>query len=466
MKKLWGGRFKSELAAQAKCFSYSLATDFDLFEADIELSKAWAQALSGAHILRAQEASKLVKGLDAVRKKFQKFLDPHKRGEAFNRLCSAYEDVHSLIQAELEKLAGPVAKKLHTGRSRNDQVTTATRLYLKKQLPILSEKIAEFQKALVRFAEKNQSVMLPGYTHLQRAQVISAAQPFLAYTEMLERDKERLRDALKRLDVLPLGSGAIGGSAYPVSRAFLAKKLGFSGIMENSMDATSSRDYVSETLSCLAILMTHVSRLSEDMILWSTTEFGFLELDEKYATGSSLMPQKKNPDMFELARGRSARAFGYLMAVLTAQKGLPLAYNRDLQEDKEALFASIKMCALTLDVIRESVATAKMNQEVSARASADSFLYATDLLDYLVALGMAFSDAHRAAGNIVRLALESEVGLSQLPIEKIKKIAPQAGPAIYEIFSPEVSTQKKKTQGSVSPQSIRAQIAKWNRKLA
>ncbi len=465
MKKLWGGRFKSELAGDAKCFSYSLATDFELFESDIELSKAWVKALAQAGILASAEKAKLIRGLETVRKRFLKFTDPHKHTPEFDALCAKYEDVHSLIQSELEKAAGPAAKKLHTGRSRNDQVTTATRIYLKKKVPVFLQKICEFQKALVAFAEKNESILIPGYTHLQRAQVVSVAQQFLAYTEMFERDKERFEDAMKRVDALPLGSGAIGGTTYPVSRQFLAKELGFSGILENSMDATADRDYVAEILSVLAILMMHVSRLSEDMILWNSSEFGFLHLDDSYSTGSSLMPQKKNPDMFELARGRSGRAFGYLVAALVNQKGLPLAYNRDLQEDKVALFASLHMCQLAVDVLKGTIATAKIRKDACDFASKDSFLFATDLLDYFVAKGMSFADAHETAGKIVRLALESENELSEVPLSDIKKLAPKADDSIYEIYSPKASVKKKRTLGSVSPKSVKAQIRKWKFKL-
>ncbi|MBI4971552.1 MAG: argininosuccinate lyase [Candidatus Omnitrophica bacterium] len=465
MKKLWGGRFKSELASEAKCFSYSLSTDFELFDADIELSIAWAKALAQAKVLTSAEKSKIIRGLGAVRKKFVKFSNPHQHDPAFGELCAMYEDVHSLIQAELEKSVGAVAKKLHTGRSRNDQVTTATRIWLKKYIPLFIKKISGLQTALVGFAEKNQSVLIPGYTHLQRAQVISVAQPMLAYTEMLERDKERFQDALGRADALPLGSGAIGGSTVPVSREFLRRELGFAKILDNSMDATADRDYVIEVLSAAATLMMHVSRLSEDMILWNTSEFGFLHLDDAYSTGSSLMPQKKNPDMFELARGRSGRAFGYLVAALVNQKGLPLAYNRDLQEDKVALFASLKTCSITLNVLKGAIATAKIKEDACHLAAKDSFLYATDVLDYLVSKKMSFADAHEAVGKIVRYALEENIELNEVPLSVIQKIHPPVGELYYKIFSPKVSVTKKKTTGSTSPASVRAQILKWKRVL-
>ena len=465
MKKLWGGRFKTELASDAKCFSYSLSTDFALFEADIELSTAWAKALAQAKVLSGSEKVKIIRGLQSVRKKFSKYLDPHNHYPCFDALCAAHEDVHSLIQSELEKTAGPVAKKLHTGRSRNDQVTTATRIWLKKRIPEFTGKISSLQNALVNFAAKNQDVLVPGYTHLQRAQVISVAQPLLAYTEMLERDKGRFEDALKRTDALPLGSGAIGGTTYPVSREFLRRELKFTKILNNSMDATADRDYVAEVLAAAAILMMHLSRLSEDMILWNSSEFGFLHLDDAYSTGSSLMPQKKNPDMFELARGRSGRAFGYLVAALVNQKGLPLAYNRDLQEDKVALFASLNMSSLTVEVLKGAIATAKIKEDACILAARDSFLYATDLLDYLVSKKMPFADAHEAAGKIVRYALEEGLELSEVPLAVIRKIHPLADESIYKIFSPKVSVAKKKTPGSTSPASIRSQILKWKKIL-
>lgn len=457
MKKLWGGRFKSELADEAKAYSYSLATDFELFDADIQLNLAWIKALAQARVLSASEKSRLLKGLDSVRKRFGR--------KDITKLAQVYEDVHTLIQSELEKTAGTLARKLHTGRSRNDQVTTAARLYLKKRIPEVLDKIDAFQIILVGVAEKYQSVLIPGYTHLQRAQVISAAQPFLAYTEMLERDKERFQDALKRVDALPLGSGALGGTTYNISREFLRRELGFSQILENSIDATADRDYVIEILSCVAGLFTHLSRLAEDMILWSSSEFGFLTLDDAYATGSSLMPQKKNPDLFELARGRSGRAFGYLVAALVSQKGLPLSYNRDLQEDKEALFPALKLSIETLDVLAGAIATARVNARVCEQYAKDSFLFATDLLDYLVAKGMPFADAHAAAGQIVRYAISEEIDLDEIPLPVLRKLAPRIDDSVYKIFSPEVSVRKKITPGSTSPRSIRNQISKWKRKL-
>lgn len=465
MKKLWGGRFNQELTSAAKCFSYSLATDFELFRADIALNMAWVKALAQAKGLTASEKNRLLRGLASVQKKFARFEDPHHRPAQFSDYCGIYEDVHSLIQSELEKLVGPVAKKLHTGRSRNDQVTTATRIYLKERIPLLEQKISGLQKAFVTLTEKNQSVFVPGYTHLQRAQVISVAHQFLAYVEMLERDKERLSDALVRVDRLPLGSGALGGTAYPISREFLARELGFSGILENSLDATADRDYVTEVLSDLAILMMHLSRLSEDMILWNSSEFGFLELDDAYATGSSLMPQKKNPDLFELVRGRSGRAFGYLMSALTAQKGLPLAYNRDLQEDKVSLFPAIHMTSLALEVLTGAVESAKVKKSSCEAASRDAFLYATDLLDYLVTRKMSFADAHQAVGKIVRYALEAGIELNEVPLSEIRKFAPRADESICKIFSPGVSVAKKLSRGSTSPRSVKAQIGKWKRKF-
>ncbi len=336
---------------------------------------------------------------------------------------------------------------------------------MKKKIPVLIEKIKTLQKTLVSFAEKNRDVMIPGYTHLQRAQVVSFAQPMLAYTEMLDRDKQRFMDALNRLDVLALGSGAIGGTTYKISREFLRKELGFSKVSGNSMDATADRDYVVEVLSGVALVMMHLSRFSEDMILWTSSEFGLLTLDDAYSTGSSLMPQKKNPDMFELARGRSARAMGYLIQSLVMQKGLPLAYNRDLQEDKVALFPALNMCSLTLDVLSGAVKTAKVNETTCKTSVLDSFLYATDLLDYLVSRKMTFADAHETAGKIVRHALEAGVELSELPVSVFQKYAPLADETVYGIFTPVISVSKKMTQGSTSPKSVWAQISAWKKKI-
>jgi len=462
---MWGGRFKSGLAKEAKEYSYSLATDFALFDADIFVNQAWVKALAEAKVIRVSEKQKLLQGLERISKKYQKYMTSDKYLVEFSQLCEQHEDVHSLIQDELEKNSGAVAKKLRTGRSRNDQVTTALRLCLLAEIPELITDIAVFQKVLVRFADQNKLKMVPGYTHLQRAQVISVAQIFLAYVEMLERDKERFSDALKRVDALPLGSGALGGATYAISRDYLKKQLGFSKILNNSIDATADRDYVIELLACVSNLFMHLSRLSEDMILWNSSEFGFLTLDDAYATGSSLMPQKKNPDLFELARGRSGRAYGALIAALVNQKGLPLCYNRDLQEDKEALFPALDLCVSTLEVLAGTVKTATINTQACAESAEDSFLYATDLLDYLVSKGLSFMDAHETSGKIVNHALSQGFELDQMPLTEYKKLCPKVDKSVYKLFDPEVSVAKKKTAGSTSIASIKKQIARWKKLL-
>ncbi len=462
---MWGGRFKSELAEEAKAFSYSLATDFELFEADIQLNEAWVKVLAQAKILKSAEKTKLLKGLASVKKRFMKYYEIDKTPKEFLDLCYEHEDVHSLIQVELEKSAGAVAKKLRTGRSRNDQVTTALRLYLKKVIPELIKSVTHFQKVLVQFAQKNQKVTIPGYTHLQRAQVVSMSHAILAYVEMLERDKERFQDALKRIDVLPLGSGALGGATYSLSRDNLKKLLGFSKVSDNSIDATADRDYVIEVLSGVSQMYIHLSRLSEDMILWNSTEFDFITLDDAYATGSSLMPQKKNPDLFELTRGRSGKAVGHLVSALMNQKGLPLCYNRDLQEDKEDLFPALHLAFATLEVLQGAIKTTQVNHLNCQICSEDSFLYATDLLDYLVGKGLSFSDAHRISGEIVQYAISEGFELDQLSLDVYQKLCSKVDKSVYKIYNPTVSITKKKTHGSTSPSSVKKQLVKWKNKL-
>ncbi len=457
MAKLWGARFAREMAPEAKEISYSLKTDQELFPYDIQGTTGHIKMLAKIGILKTKEAVLLTKALKRILESY--------KGDSLDRFSDKHEDVHSFIYAELEKRLGPLAKKVHSGRSRNDQVATATRLYLKDKSFELVKQITSFQKALISAASKNKNVAIPGYTHLQRAQAVLLAHHLLAYVEMLERDKARLLNARELTDEMPLGSGALSGSTLPLNRETTRKALGFKRLSRNSLDAVSSRDFVLEFLSCLSIMMIHLSRLSEDVILWNSSEFGFIELRDDYATGSSLMPHKKNPDFFELARGKSGAVVGNLVSVLMMMKGLPLAYNRDMQEDKSPLFQSFKIAGTTLEVLEGAVNTLKVNELACQKAVGDSYLYATDLLDYLVSKKTSFKDAHDQVGSAIAYAASKNKDLRKLSLKEYKRFAPRAAHDIYRLFSSKTSIAKKKTIGSTSPGSVKTQIAFWKKRL-
>jgi len=457
MSKLWGGRFSRSLDPSAKNFSYSLRVDQELFAYDIQSTIAHIKMLSKVGIVKSAEAQKLVTSLQGIQKTYGK--------RSLDAFAEKHEDVHSFIYAELEKRAGALAKKAYSGRSRNDQVVTATRLYLKDHLTDVMKRITRFQKVMVRLASKNQDVVIPGYTHLQRAQVVLIAHHVLAYVEMLERDKSRIEHARKTCDELPLGSGALGGSSLPLNREMVRLALGFKSTSRNSLDAVSSRDFILEALAAISILMVHLSRLSEDIILWNSSEFNYVTLRDDFATGSSLMPHKKNPDFFELTRGKSGEAIGNLMAGLVLLKGLPLSYNRDLQEDKPPLFQSVRMIQATLETLAGALETLTINREACREAVTDSFLYATDLLDYLIEKGTAFKDAHDQVGQLVNYSVSRGQDLRHLTLSEYKRFLPQAREDVYQLFSATSSVKKKKTAGSTSPASVKKQIAYWNKIL-
>ena len=376
MKSLWGGRFEKGSHPELNQFSYSLAVDRELFSSEIEVNRAYAKMLAKVKLITEAEAKEIAKGLTVIEKSWD-------AGKLLG-LAEQCEDIHSFIQSELEGQVGALAKKIHTGRSRNDLVVTSTRLYLRKRIECLLNRIGETQKALGFLAKKAGKIIIPGMTHLRKAQPVLLAHHLLAYVEMLEEDAERFRDALKRVNVLVLGSAALAGSSLPLDQEFLAKELGFQKIAANSMAATSDRAFMTEVLSALSILWMHFSRLAEDFILWNSEPFNLIELDDAFATGSSLMPQKKNPDVFELVRGRSGVIFGHLMSLLTVQKGLPLCYNRDLQEDKPGLFDALAKTRGALKLLPMVLKTVKFKPESAALLLLDDTLFATDLLEYLV----------------------------------------------------------------------------------
>ncbi len=456
MKKLWGGRFKEELAQDAKDYSFSLCVDKELLSYDIRVSQAHAAMLGRCGLISKKESQRLIQGLESVGRSF--------KDADFEKLASEYEDIHTLIQSALEKKIGTTAKKLHTGRSRNDLVVTSVKLYLREKLDLLRERANELQQALVFAGEKFQSVAIPGYTHLQRAQTVLLAHHLLAYVEMLERDKTRFAETLLRMDECPLGAAALAGSSLPLDRHFVAKLLGFKKVTGNSMDSVSDRDFILEALSHIAILFVHLSRLSEDFILWNSSEFGFVSLPDSYATGSSLMPHKKNPDVLELTRGRAGVAIGNLVSLLVTMKGLPLAYNRDMQEDKRMLFESVRQALDALTVLANLLKKIEVNENRCFEATSDSLLYATDLLDYLILKGIFFEDAHVIVGKMVQHSLSIERPLKELSFSELKQFSPVIEKDIYQVFNARKSLEKKQTVGSTCPDFVAAQLKKWRAK--
>ncbi len=456
MSKLWGGRFKKGMHPVLKCFSYSLHVDGELLEAELRVDEAWVKMLGRIGVLTRAEASKMTRGLHSVAKELNAGagLPP--------KFTNEYEDIHALIQGLLEKKIGHLGKKIHTGRSRNDLVVTSTRVWLRDKLEVLNTQIRKAQKALIKAAEKAGDAMIAGMTHLQKAQPVLMAHHLLAYVEMLEEDRARLIDLIKRVDVLPLGSAALAGSALPLDRAFLAKELGFSKIAANSMAATSDRGFLAEFLSALSILWVHLSRLSEDFILWNSEPFDYVELDDAFATGSSLMPQKKNPDVFELIRGRSAAVFGALQSLLVVQKGLPLAYNRDLQDDKPPVFEAFRKTHSALELLALTLESISFNFKAMEASVQDDYLYATDILEYLVNKGLAFSQAHEIVGKVVRLSQDTQQPMRKIPLSEWKNFSEKFGQDIFQLFQPATSVKGKKTFGSTHPARVRQEISKWN----
>jgi argininosuccinate lyase len=451
--KLWGGRFTGAMDALMKQFQDSISFDIHLWDADIRGSIAYAGALADAGVITKAEAAKLVKGLRAVREEFVQGAFVVQPDD---------EDIHTAVERRLKEIVGEVAGKLHTGRSRNDQVATDMRLFCIDAIVNLKSLIAELQSALLAQAEPHVSTVMPGYTHLQRAQPITFAHWCLSYVWQFMRDVDRLNDCAKRTAVLPLGSGALAGNPFNIDRAALAEQLGFNGITSNSLDGVSDRDFAAELLFCCAMIGLHVSRMAEDLVLYSTAEFGFVTFADAYSTGSSLMPQKKNPDAMELARGKSGRLVGNLVGLLTVLKGLPMTYNKDLQEDKEGLFDSLDTLSLTLQVSAGAVSTLKVNAD-KMRAALDPAMLATDVAEYLVRKGVPFREAHHLSGRAVSLAEGKGVKLSELEMGDWRLISPHFGDDIVNAFNFEQSVASRDVAGGTSPRSIKAQIKQVKR---
>jgi argininosuccinate lyase len=447
---MWKGRFSQDTSSLVQQFGESISYDWRLFPHDIAGSIAHARAQKHAGLLSDDEFSKIESGLLEIR---ADIISGH------FEFKTSLEDIHMNIEAELTRRIGPAGAKLHTARSRNDQVATDTRLYCRAEIDGLQLEITSLQLALLDRAEKYAATVIPGYTHLQRGQPVTAGHHFLAYVEMLERDKSRLADCRKRLNHSPLGSGALAGSTINLDRAAIAAELGFAGVTHNSMDAIADRDYIAELLFAISLCGAHLSRLSEDLIIWCTAEFGFASLSDAHTTGSSLMPQKKNPDVCELTRGKTGRLVGNLINLLVALKGLPLTYNRDLQEDKPPLFDSVDTLRLILAVNTQMIAAMELREENCRAAAADPMLLATDLADYLVKKGVPFRHAHELVGKAVAEAIASKTPLDQLDLAAID---PAYGPDAKDVFSLERALESRSNTGSPSIANVRAEIARWN----
>lgn len=455
--KLWGGRFTKETAADAASFLRSISFDARLYRQDIEGSIAHARMLGRQGIISSEEAELLVRGLEEIRRE----LDEGKL--SFNPEA---EDIHTFIEESLVAKVGEVGKKLHTGRSRNDQVATALRLYLKEEIKDLGDLVLSLIEALINRAKESSEVIMPGYTHLQRAQPVTFAHHLLAYCEMLRRDYERLRDCYKRVDVCPLGSGALAGTTFPIDRQFVARELGFGEISGNSLDAVSDRDFAVELIFVCSVIMMHLSRLAEELILWSSSEFGFVTLDDAYTTGSSIMPQKKNPDVAELVRGKTGRVYGHLMGMLTVMKGLPLAYNKDLQEDKEAVFDTLDTVKRCLGVFIPMMETLQVNQERMREAAGGDFTNATDLADYLVRKGVSFRDAHEIVGRIVLYCIDAKKRLEELSMEEYRSFSPAFDWDLYDYIQITTCVERRRSPGGPAPFAVFQSIGRLTSWLA
>jgi argininosuccinate lyase len=447
--KAWSGRFSQRTDPEAEAFTSSLAFDRRLWPYDLLGSAAWARALARAGLIGQAELATLLDGLDTIGAELGSGAFPFKR---------ELEDIHMNIERRLIDLVGPVGGKLHTGRSRNDQIALDERLYLRDITGHVDDGIAETQRALVERAEAHPDCWMPGYTHLQRAQPVLLAHHLLAYVFMLARDRERFAGCLARVNIMPLGSAALAGTAFPIDRAALARDLGFDAPSPNSMDAVADRDFIVEFLSCAAILGMHLSRLSADLTLWATAEFGFVEFSDAFATGSSIMPQKKNPDVAELIRGKSGRLYGNLVATLVTMKGLPLTYNSDMQEDKEPLFDTVDTLQAVLRVLPPMLGTLKWNVERMRQMAGAQYATATDLADYLVRKGLPFRDAHEVVGKTVRHGLAHDKELAHLSLDEFRQFCPLIEEDVYAAITVEASLRARAVIGGTAPEAVRRQI--------
>ena len=450
MEKIWAGRAAKHLDQIADDFNASIRFDRRLAVEDLIGSMAHAAMLGAKGINSAEDTEAILAGLEGILQDLQ---------SGYLEIDPNAEDIHSFVETELTRRIGDAGKRLHTARSRNDQVALDLRLWLRKEIGEIRSLTAALIRAICGKAQETRDAIVPGYTHLQRAQPIVFAHHLLAYGMMLERDLGRLADACRRLNISPLGSGALAGTTYPIDRDMTAKALGMNGYTLNSIDGVSDRDFVAETCAALSILMMHLSRLSEEIILWSSWEFRYVELDDAYTTGSSIMPQKKNADMAELIRGKTGRVYGSLMGILTVLKGLPLAYDKDMQEDKEGLFDSVDTVKMCLQVMAPMISTMSVNREAMRNAAAKGFINATDLADYLVRKGMPFRTAYKTVGQIVAECTAKGLTLETLPLEAYRARSPLFGEVLFDAISLETCVRQRISPGSVSGPSLDAQFA-------
>lgn len=456
MAQLWKGRFKKELAKETNDFNSSISFDSRMFEEDIKGSMAHAAMLGAQGIIEKSESDKIIAGL-------QEILSDIKSGKL--EIDMTAEDIHTFIEGELTARLGQTGKRLHTARSRNDQVALDIRLTLRKEIGEIKEKVRGLIGVICNKAEENKHTIMPGYTHLQRAQPITFAHHIMAYAAMLCRDLGRLEDTEKRMNNCPLGSGALAGTTYPLDREAVAAELGFDGITLNSLDGVSDRDFCIELASALSLIMVHLSRFSEEIIMWCSWEFKFVELDDAFSTGSSIMPQKKNPDIAELVRGKSGRVFGDLTTLLTVMKGIALAYNKDMQEDKEAIFDAVDTVKMCLTAFTPMIDTMTVLKDNMRAAAAKGFINATDCADYLVGKGLPFRDAYKATGELVALCIDKGLTLETLPLEEYRKVCDLFDDEVYTAISLEKCVADRKVAGGPSSESVDTQIA-YAKKIA
>jgi len=449
--KPWGGRFTEKTASTAETFSASIHFDARLYRHDIAGSKAHAKMLAKVGLISDAELDDILAGLTEIEAEIE--------SNAFV-FRPELEDIHMNIEKALVEKIGPPGEKLHTARSRNDQVALDIRLYLREQSRLLTELLTNLQKGFVQLAREYLGVIMPGYTHLQRAQPVLLSHHLLAYFEMFQRDKERLTDGLKRINVMPLGSGALAGTSLPIDREFVAAELGFPAISANSMDAVSDRDFIVEFLAACGLIQIHLSRLSEELILWTSQEFGFAEIADRYCTGSSIMPQKKNPDMPELIRGKSGRVVGNLMGVLTLIKGLPMTYNRDLQEDKEPVFDTVDTVSQSLKVMAELFSGLSFNRETLAQATVAGFMTATDLAEYLVRKNIPFRQAHAIVGKAVAFCIEHSRELTDLTLGELQKFSDTIEDDVFGILAVKGSVDSRNTAGGTAIIQVKQALAR------
>jgi len=450
--KLWGGRFTKKTDELAQSFNESFSFDKRLYQQDIRGSIAHAAMLGKQEILSKTDTRKIINGLKSIEKDIES-------GKLKADEASGYEDIHSFIEGTLTERIGDAGKRLHTGRSRNDQVALDMKLFARDEIDTVTDLLTDLLREILKIMEDNTDTVMPGFTHLQKAQPTTLAHHFGAYFEMFLRDRDRMKDCRKRLNLCPLGSGAFAGTTYPLDRKETAKLLGFDGPTRNSMDSVSDRDYLIEFLSDLSLTAMHLSRLSEELIIWNTDEYRFVEMDDSYSTGSSIMPQKKNPDIAELIRGKSGRVYGDLMGLLTVMKGLPLAYDKDMQEDKEGTFDAIDTVKDSLKLMHGMLSTLKFSRERMEDSAKGGYTNATDAADYLVRKGVPFRDAHAISGKLVLLGIKEKKPLQSLTIEEFRSVSPVFEKDIYDAISLKTCIGKRNTVGAPGPKAIRREIA-------